>query len=87
MSSVNPLQVHTYATETGRAAGSSDWAAQRFAGSTVPASVIVSNNEVTVALLRGIVQFPDTTFPVEREIYDLYNACVQNRIQQRDVPV
>ena len=80
------LQVYTYATERGRAAGSSDWAAQRFAGRTVPASVIVSNNEVTVALLRGIVQFPDTTFPAGREIYDLYSACVQNRILQRAVP-
>lgn len=81
------LQVHTYATERGRAAGSSDWAAQRFAESTVPASVIVSNNEVTAALLRGIVQFPDTTFPAERAIYDLYSACVQNKILQRAVPV
>jgi len=85
--SVNLLQVHTYATERGRAAGCSDWAAQRFAGSTVQASVIVSNNEVTAALLRGIVQFPDTTFPAERAIYDLYSACVQNKILQRAVPV
>jgi len=81
------LQVRAYATDRRRAAGSSDWAAQLFAGSTVPASVIASNNEVTVALLRGIVQFPDTTFPAEREIYDLYSACVQNRFLQIALPV